>query len=177
MFRTAIATLTAGAALAGGVAVAPSHPALAFARGQIDQTSQTACQRVWDALPASMQDDIRAALGRHGREQHRALLAVRHAALHGTYGARIEAAAKALRHRRAEVWKTLPDQLKADVRAARALPYEEQRQAMVGIREAALQGQYGDRVQQLAERRQAFLEGCPDELRSYLDDESDPLAG
>ena len=173
MFRTAIATLAAGAALTTGISVAPAHPALAAARGLSDRT---ACERLWDALPTAMQDDILAALNQDGRAQHRALLAVRYGALHGAYGDRVEAGAKALRHRRIELWKTLPDQLKADVRAARALPYGEQHRAMIAIREAALQGDYGDRVQGLAERRQAFLEGCPDELRTYVVDEADPLA-
>jgi hypothetical protein len=174
MIRTAIATLAAGAALTTGISVAPSHLASADARGLSDQT---ACQRLWDALPSAMQDDILAALSQHGRAQHRALFGVRYGALHGAYGDRVEARAKALQHRRIELWRTLPDQLKADVRAARALPYREQRQAMIAIRDAALRGDYGDRVQELAERRQAFLEGCPDEVRTYLVDEADPLAG
>jgi hypothetical protein len=171
MIRTAIASLVAGAALTTGVTLAPPQPAVATAGGE------TACARVWDALPPAMQDDILAALGLSGREQHRALLAVRYAALHGTYGAQIERWAKALRHRRAVVYRTLPAPLKADIRAARALPYEEQHRAIVAIREAALDGDYGARVQGLAERRQQFVDGCPDEIGSYLADESDPLGG
>ena len=173
MFRTAIATLAAGAALATGIAVAPSDPVIAASR----TTGQTACERVWEALPQQMKDDILAALSLDGIEQHRALLAVRYAALHGTYGDQVQLRARALQHRRHELWKTLPEQLKADVRAARSLPWPEQHRAMVAIRTAALNGDYGDRVQQLAERRQKFMEGCPDEIRSYLDDASDPLAG
>jgi len=173
MFRTALAGLAAAATLVTGVAVAPSEPVLAASR----VGSQTACERVWEYLPQTMQDDILAALALDGVEQHRALLAVRYAALHGAYGERVQLRARALQHRRHELWKTLPEQLKADVRAARSLPWPEQHRAMVAIRTAALNGDYGDRVQQLAERRQAFMEGCPDEIRSYLDDASDPLAG
>jgi hypothetical protein len=173
MLRTVIATLAAGAALATGVAVTPSDPVLAAS----GPGGQTACERVWEALPQEMQDDIVAALALDGIEQHRALLAVRYAALHGGYGDRVQVRARALQHRRHELWTTLPEQLKADVRAARSLPWPEQHRAMVAIRAAALQGTYGDRVQQLAERRQAFLDGCPDEVRTYLDDASDPLAG
>ena len=173
MFRTAIATLAASAALATGVSVAPS-PLVSAATGH---SGQTACERVWAALPSAMQDDIKAALSLDGQEQHRALVAVRYGALHGTYGDRVQRGARALQHRRHEIWRTLPDQLKADVRAARSLPWPERREAFLTIRDNALQGAYGDRVQQLVERRQAFLEGCPDEIRSYVDEETDPLAG
>jgi hypothetical protein len=182
MFRSAIATLVAGAALATGVSVAPPSSTPASALGSSSARSgATACERVWEALPPAMQDDIRAALSLPGREQQRALLAVRYAALHGSYGDQVERWAKALQHRRAELWKTLPPQLRADVLAARSLPYREQRRAMTAIRTAALQGAYGDRVQQLAQqlaqRRQTFLEGCPDEIGSYVADQSDPIAG
>ena len=173
MFRTAIATVAASAALVTGVSVAPS-PLLGAASGR---DGQTACERVWDALPSAMQDDIVAALSLDGQEQHRALLAVRYAALHGTYGDQVQLRARALQHRRHELWRSLPEQLKAEVRAARATGVPVRRQAMITIRDNALQGAYGDRVQRLVERRQAFLEGCPDEIRTYLDEESDPLAG
>jgi hypothetical protein len=170
MIRSAIATLVAGAALTTGVSLTPALPAAGTS------TRETACARVWEALPPAMQDDILAALSLSGREQHRALLAVRYAALHGIYGERVERRAEALRHRRVLVYRTLPAQLKADIRAARALPYDEQRDAILAIRAAALQGAYGERVQRLAERRQRFVDGCPDEIGTYLADESDPLA-
>ena len=119
MFRTAIATLAASAALVTGVSAAPS-PLVSAATGR---SGQTACERVWAALPSAMQGDIVAALSLDGQEQHRALLAVRYAALHGTYGDQVQRRARALQQRRHELWKSLPDQLKADVRAARSLPW------------------------------------------------------
>src|SRR4051794_4072853 len=127
MFRTVIATLAAGAALATGIAVAPSDPVLAASR----TTGQTACDRVWEALPEQMKNDIVAALSLEGIEQHRALLAGRYAALQGAYGAQVQLRARTLQHRRHELWKALPEQLKADVRAARSLPWPEQHRAMV----------------------------------------------
>ena len=53
--RTLAATLLTGAALVAGVGVG-SGPAAA------DDSSPTACQQVWDALPAAMQDDIKKGL-------------------------------------------------------------------------------------------------------------------
>ncbi len=42
---------------------------------------------------------------------------------------------------------------------------------MTAIRHAALHGVYGDWVQQLAEKRRAFLEGCPGAAaRSFVAD-------
>jgi len=144
---------------------------------QASTSTSTACERAWDALPDAMQDDIRSALRLRPRPQHRAMLAIRHTALHGGYGEQVQAWAETLQQRRAETWKSFPDQLKADVRAAVSLPFRAQRRAMTAIRYAALHGAYGSDVQQLAEKRQAFLAGCPDAVTTYIDSASDPLAG
>ena len=173
MIRTALASLVAGAAVTTGVAVTPPGPATAAGDG----TGTTACERVWEALPAELQDDVRAALALPPRAQHRALLAVRYGALHGHYGDQVRAWAERLQQRRAEAYRSFPAELKADVRAARALPYRAQRTAMAEIRARAMAGAYGDHVQRVAERRRAFVEGCPDEVRDYVAAESDPLAG
>jgi hypothetical protein len=170
MIRTAIAGLAATAALATGVAVSPT-PA-AFAKDE-----QTACERVWEALPANLQADIAAAVALPPRAQHRAMVAIRHAALHGTYGAQVQQWAERLRARRVEIYRSFPAQLKADIRAARSLPYREQRRAVKAIRIAALEGVYGEDVQQLAERRQAFYEGCSGVAESFVGGAADPLAG
>jgi hypothetical protein len=170
MIRTAIASLVAGAALAAGAGLLPTGPAAAT-------DGSTACERVWEALPAQLQDDIRAALGLSPRAQHRALLRIRYGALHGRYGDQVKAWAERLRDRRIEVYRSFPAELKADIRSARALPFRAQREAMDEIRAAALNGEYGDDVQRLAEKRKAFLEGCPDDLGLYVAGESDPLAG
>jgi hypothetical protein len=171
--RATIGRLVAIVLLAGTASLAvPLQQA-----AQATEGAPTACERVWDALPDAMQNDIRAALSLRPREQHRAMLAIRYAALHGFYGEQVQTWAKALQHRRAEIWKGLPEQLKTDIRAARSLPFREQRRAMVAIRDAALQGAYGDEVQRLAEKRQAFLAGCPDDVKNYVDTAADPLAG
>ena len=150
--RLLATTLLAGTAAVAGPAYAASDP---------DDAEPTACQQVWDAFPAALQDDIKAAGDLPLRERRRAFHAIRYAALHGGYGGEVQAWAERVRERRIELWKEFPDQLKADVRAAWSLPLREQRRAMLAIRYAALHGEYGDRVQELAEKRREFRQGCP----------------
>ena len=156
--RSWIGRLLATTLLAGTTAVAgPAYAATAAA----SDDEPTACQQVWDSFPAALQDDIEAAVGLPLRERRRALHAIRYAALHGTYGDAVQAWAERVRDRRVELWQQFPDQLQDDVRSAWSLPLREQRRAMTAIRYAALHGVYGDWVQELAEKRRAFLEGCP----------------
>ena len=150
--RLLATTLLAGTAAVAGPAYAASDPG---------DAEPTACQQVWDAFPAALQDDIKAAVELPLRERRRAFHAIRYAALHGGYGDAVQAWAERVRERRIELWKEFPDQLKADVRAAWSLPLREQRRAMLAIRYAALHGEYGDRVQELAEKRREFRQGCP----------------
>lgn len=145
---TLSAAVVAGPALAG--------PAATFTGRDLPS-----CQQVWDAMPDPLRDDIAAAVGLDQSQQHRALRAIRLAALRGAYGEQVRTRAVQVRERRVELWQSFPATLKADVRAARSLPAREQRRAMYAIRYAALQGTYGDRVEQLAEDRRAWLRGCP----------------
>ena len=144
--RLLATTLLAGTAAVAGPAYAASDP---------DDAEPTACQQVWDAFPAALQDDIKAAGDLPLRERRRAFHAIRYAALHGGYGGEVQAWAERVRERRIELWKEFPDQLKADVRAAWSLPLREQRRAMLAIRYAALHGEYGDRVQESSQRSDA----------------------
>jgi len=159
--RTAsIARLLAGALLTAtalvGATTTSAHA------GSHDGTDEpTACQQVWDALPAAMKNDIRAALPLPLRQRRAALLEVRHQAITGGYGDQVQEWAEKVRAKRLEVWQTLPDDLKADILAVRSLPLREQRRAMLAIRYAALHGEYGADVQALAEKRREFRQGCP----------------
>ena len=167
MRTSPIARLLAGTLLTATALVGTTATA---ARAADDEP--TACQRVWDALPPEMKDDVRAALPLPLRERRVALLEVRHDALTGGYGEQVQQWAEEVQAHRHEIWRTLPDDLKADVRAARSLPPREQRRAMLAIRYAALHGQYGADVQALAEKRQDFRRGCPGAAsRVYLDGE------
>lgn len=51
------------------------------------------------------------------------------------------------------VWERLPAELRADLTALQDLTPTERRAAVKEIRRDALQGEYGDRVQRVAERR------------------------
>jgi len=154
--RIPIGRLVATALLAGTVTLAAPTTA-----AHATDDEPTACEQVWDSFPAALQDDIKAALPLPLRERRRALIAIRYAVLHGAYGEDVQQWAEKVKQRRIEIWQQLPDQLKADIRAARSLPLREQRRAMAAIRYAALHGVYGDWVQSLAEKRREFLEGCP----------------
>jgi len=63
-------------------------------------------------------------------------------------------------------------QLRADVRAARALEGDARREALAAIRARAQDGEYGDGIERRADRRQVrhdlFLSLLPDDLRADL---------
>lgn len=154
---------TLGRALAGSTLVAAtlfgglSTPATAAAPAE----PAMSCAEVWESLPAQMRADITAARSLPPRPQHRAMKAIRYAALAGVYGEDVERMAEARKEHREELWAVAPAQFKADVRAALSLPFHEQRRALRVIRAAALRGVYGDGVQAVAEARRDWLGTCP----------------
>ncbi len=169
---TMIAGLAAPVVLLCATLVA--SPATAAA-GQAADDEPTACERLWAAFPDQLQEDIRAAVRQPLRERRADLREIRRDALAGGYGEQVQEWAQRVKERRIELWQEFPEELKADVRAALALPLRQQRRAMVVIRHAALQGEYGEWVQGLAERRQAFVQGCPRPARPFVSAGS-PLA-
>jgi hypothetical protein len=69
------------------------------------------------------------------------------------HGAKVEKRAERRADRRAAVFALLPDELQADLKKLRAMdPGEERRALRADIREKALAGGYGDKVQQAAEK-------------------------
>jgi hypothetical protein len=154
-------TASIGRLLAGALLTATALVGATTSSAQAADDEPTACEQVWAALPAAMKDDIRAALPLPLRQRRAALLEVRHQAITGGYGAQVQEWAEKVRAKRLEIWQTLPDDLKADIRAARSLPLREQRRAMLAIRYAALHGRYGADVQALVEKRREFRQGCP----------------
>lgn len=70
------------------------------------------------------------------------------------------------------VWSQLPEDLRADLRAVRALPTGQKPEALREIRRDALDGDYGARVQRFAERRderiRAIRRALPDEMKADL---------
>ena len=69
-------------------------------------------------------------------------------------------------------WRQLPAELQADLKALRALPQGERRDAAIAIREKALAGDYGTGTQQkalwLKDRRALALQTMPIELKQAL---------
>jgi hypothetical protein len=171
MMKIAIGRAVATAVLAGSAIIAGPLGVQAAQSAQSANDDPTACQQLWASFPAALQDDIRAAIEVPLRERRRALAVIRYGALHGSYGDQVQEWAEKVKQRRIEIWKKLPDRMRADILAARSLPLREQRRALLAIRHAALQGVYGDWVQSLAERRREFRQGCPDVLRPYVADE------
>jgi hypothetical protein len=69
------------------------------------------------------------------------------------HGAKVEKRAERRADRRAAVFALLPDELQADLKKLRAMdPGEERRALRADIREKALAGGYGDKVQEAAEK-------------------------
>jgi hypothetical protein len=70
------------------------------------------------------------------------------------------------------VWRQLPAELQADLKALRALPQGERRDAAIAIREKALAGDYGTGTQQkaqwLKDRRALTVQTMPIELKQAL---------
>ena len=159
MYRTWIGRLVAAALLAGSAALVAPVTAQATFRATDDEP--TPCQQLWDGFPVALKDDIKAAVDLPLRERRQAFWAIRYAAFHGEYGEAVQTWAENVRERRIELWQKFPETLKDDIRAAWSLPLRRQRRAMFAIRYAALQGEYGEWVQSLAEKRREFLQGCP----------------
>lgn len=71
-----------------------------------------------------------------------------------------------------EVWRQLPVELQADLKALRGLDPSERRDAAIAIREKAIDGGYGPGVQErmefLKDRRALALETMPIELKHAL---------
>jgi hypothetical protein len=110
------------------------------------------------ALPAELRDDLTAVREVPEGERLDALRTIRDHALDGDYGDRVQQLAEGRDERVRAVRRLLPADLKADLREARDLSGEDQAAALRGIRDGALGGEYGDRVQQVATSVQRRLE-------------------
>lgn len=111
-------------------------------------------------LPAELRDDLTAVRELPEGERIDALLAIRDHALDGEYGARVQRLAEGRDERVRAVRRLLPDDLKADLRAARDLSGGERVTELQDIRDGVLGGEYGDRVQQVAQAVKHRLEAC-----------------
>lgn len=153
---------TAGLFAAGLVATTSLVAGATQGADDADEPDSTAPQVACalDALPAELRDDLTAVRELPEGERLDALRTIRDDALDGDYGARVQQLAEGRDERVRAVRRLLPDDLKGDLREARDLSGEEQAAALRGIRDGALGGEYGDRVQQVATSVQQRLEAC-----------------
>ncbi len=81
-------------------------------------------------------------------------------ALDGDYGRRVRRFAERRVERVRAIRRALPDEMKADLREARRLTGNDRLDAYREIRTGALDGGYGDRVQEVAVKVQERREAC-----------------
>lgn len=94
-------------------------------------------------------DDLMDARELEGEERRDALEGIREGARDGKYGDRIERHADRRAGHRAAFFALLPDELQAELKAAREIDDDEDRRAALeDIREKALAGDYGDKVKE-----------------------------
>lgn len=152
--------LIAGSALIGASAQpAPASTATPTTSVASTDTARVCGWRIKHA-PAKLRADLKAARALPVGERRPALRKIARAARAGDYGKRVQQVAK-LRHRVHKlVWSKLPADFKADLKKARQLPVDERKPALKQIRTDALAGNYGARVQQLAEHRKEHRAAC-----------------
>jgi hypothetical protein len=118
------------------------------------------CGAVWNRLPADLKADLEAIEDLPDAEKPAAIRAIKEDAVAGEYGAKVARAAERMEDRRDRALDRLPEDLRADLEALRALPDEDKVAAAQELRTDALAGEYGDRVQTFAERMQQRREAC-----------------
>lgn len=118
------------------------------------------CGAVWERLPAELRADLADMRDLPDAEKPAALRAIREDAAAGEYGRRVAQATDRIQHRRAELLERLPEGLRADLDALRALPDGQKVDAAKEMRADALAGTYGEQVQGFAERMQERRETC-----------------
>lgn len=118
------------------------------------------CEAVWNRLPEDLRADLTAVRDLPAAERPDAVAEIRADALAGEYGETVAEAAAQMQDRRADVYAQLPEELQQDLEDVRALPPGERADAAQGVRDSALAGDYGDRVQGFAERLQDRRETC-----------------
>lgn len=124
-------------------------------------TTSTTCHPLWDKAPDALKADIESMRALPKGEQRReARHQIRTGARAGKYGVRVQQLAEHRKENRREIRKQLPADLKQDLRAARRLDGQDRRDALVKIRKAALAGDYGDKTQAFAEKRQKHRQDC-----------------
>lgn len=125
-----------------------------------DDGPRVPCGAVWSRLPQDLRDDLSAVRNLPDGERDEALRTIRRDALDGDYGPRVQRFAERRDERVRAVRRALPPELRGDLRAARRLDGEERADAYREVRDGALAGDYGDRVQEVATAVQERREAC-----------------
>ncbi|MBS2939826.1 hypothetical protein KDN32_18960 [Nocardioides sp. J2M5] len=118
------------------------------------------CGAVWSRLPQDLRDDLTAVRDLPTGERADALREIRRDALDGDYGSRVQRFAERRDDRVRAVRRALPAELRQDLREARRLDGDARAEAYREIRDGALAGTYGERVQEVATAVQERREAC-----------------
>lgn len=156
MAMQAVAGLMATVVVAAGSAF--GIPALTGDGAGPDVT--VPCGAIWQRLPQDLRDDLTALRQLPPEERFAAARQVRHDARGGDYGTRVQRWADHADERRRAIWSRMPSSLQQDIKEARALPAAERFDAFQAIRTAALDGEYGDQVRQVAQRLEDRRQAC-----------------
>ena len=151
---------TAGLFAAGLVTTSSLFAGAAPSTGSAEDGPKVPCGAVWAQLPEELQSDLLAVRELPVGEKARALRAIRRDALDGHYGDRVERFADRRHERIRAIRRALPAEMKADLREARQLPGDERLDAYRDIRDGALAGDYGERVQEVAVKVRQRREAC-----------------
>lgn len=154
------AGLVAAGLLTTGSLFAGAAPSSDQAGDSVDDGPRVPCGAVWSRLPDDLRDDLTAVRDFPQGERRDALREIRRDALDGDYGAKVQRFAERRHQRVRAVRRALPADLRADLRAAAKLSGDARVEAFEEIRDDALAGDYGDRVQDVAERVQHRREAC-----------------
>lgn len=148
-----IAGLAAAAALgAGSLALGPTPDTV--------DPPRVPCGAVWQRLPEELRTDLTALRDLTPADRPEAARAIRRAALRGDYGADVQRVAERRDERRAWLRERLPEELRQDLRSAAGSEPGDRRDAFRAVRDNALAGEYGERVQTLAEALQERRAAC-----------------
>jgi hypothetical protein len=118
------------------------------------------CGAVWSQLPENLQADLLAVRELPVGQRVEELKEIRRDALDGDYGDRVQRFAERRLERIRAIRRALPDEMRADLREARALTGEARLEAYRDIRAGALAGTYGERVQEVAVKVMERREAC-----------------
>jgi hypothetical protein len=118
------------------------------------------CGGLLSMLPTELRTDLEAVRALPEGERREALRAILDSARAGKYGEQVEQFADSWKDHRRELWQKLPADLRSDLAELRGMTPEQRRDALAELRKDALAGEYGDQVEQFAERLQERREKC-----------------